>query len=121
MDGEGHLGVSLNNSKRLQKPYYRATIQVGMSHEPTIDHLFALFGGSKYTPPPPKYENWKQLYHWRTQQHQHQYDLLSATYPYLITKQEYAKLFLAFLENKLGNSPDLIYQMELAIQMKGLK
>ena len=126
LDGDGHIGARLDiHGNGHGRPVIRTTIQIAMTHEPTIDHTCSLFGGSKfhrtYQDNLPVKRNHRDVWEWRAGQLQHQYDVLTGVYPYLITKQECAKLVLAIVENKLSESPDLMYQMELAIQLKGLK
>lgn len=98
IDGEGSLYIQAQKRSDRKKIAYFPRFQVPNTNEKLIDWLHTTFGGYRYRKERTKYNpKWRTQYEWFT-------DiplldkLLPLIIPYLLLKQEHAKIMLEFRE-----------------------
>jgi hypothetical protein len=95
IDGEGC--VSIINTTSVDRPglHYQLRLMISMTHQPTIEFLAKEFGGRVNAVQQNK--KWKTRYAWIVCS-MNAKKLLTRTQPYLICKQEQARLGIMFQE-----------------------
>ncbi len=97
VDGEGYIGMAKNNpgTNRRKTLSFQVRISVRMTHKPTIEKLHNLFGGTFKSTSNTNPTKHKPTYEWYVGDVK-TVEVLSYLLPYLVTKQEQAKLILDF-------------------------
>ena len=105
IDGEGHLGISKNTTKRQRQrnPKYQSEICVINTDKRLMDWLESKMGGlinaRNMNGKNVKKDIWKISYRWRIQESLHP-ELLNLILPYLVIKKRQAELIIEYWSKK---------------------
>lgn len=94
LDGEGCIIIAKDykGTKRVER--FRLKVQVSMTHQPTIDRLHVMFGGSRHNHTPQN-SQWRQR-HYVILCGEQAEQMLRKVLPYLTAKKEEALVALDF-------------------------
>ena len=95
IDGEGCISIA-KADRKLKSPHYKMQVQVAMCHKPTIERLYEMFGGS-VSMRHGKGHN-RNSWTWTIFNNQAAV-LLKSLLPYMVTKQDEAKVAVEFQEH----------------------
>ena len=103
IDGEGHLGISKNTTKRQRQksPKYQSEVCVINTDKRLMDWMEQRVGGlvNARTSKSSLNPKWKISYRWRIQEGRHQ-DFLRSILPYLVIKKRQAELIIEYWNKK---------------------
>lgn len=125
IDGEGYISLSKQKPNGLNKtPRYQVKVGIKMCSEQVIRFMHINFGGGVYQRAPYK-THWKGYWEWHLNTGKSVKDFLLLVLPFLIEKQERAKLMIEYIESLSGrtspvSNEELLRREAYFMKMKSL-
>lgn len=117
-DGEGCFSLSayVRSSEYTGKTRYSFMVGIKNTSTPLMKWLISNFGGVYYTHQDKKHPDWKPSHLWRPKGRRNVENLILGVLPYLIIKQEQARLALDWIRLDGENNPEKRLEMVTKMQ-----